>query len=57
MIELQPNESKKVIFEINEKTIEYFTANRKWEVETGDFKVFLGGSSVTKLEGDFQYSK
>lgn len=57
MIELQPNESKKVIFEINEKTIEYFTANRKWEAETGDFKVFLGGSSVTKLEGDFQYSK
>jgi beta-glucosidase len=55
MIELQPNETKKVTFEINEKTIEYFTANRKWEAENGDFKVFIGGSSVTKLEGDFQY--
>jgi beta-glucosidase len=56
MIELQPNETKKVTFEINEITIEYFTANRKWEAEIGDFKVFIGGSSITKLEGDFQYS-
>lgn len=56
MIELQPNETRKVVFTIDEKTIEYFTANRKWEAEAGDFKVFLGGSSVTKLEGDFQYS-
>ncbi len=56
IIELQPNETKKVIFTIDEKTIEYFTANRKWEAEAGDFKVFIGGSSVTKLEGDFQYS-
>ncbi len=56
MIELQPNEAKKVVFSIDEKTIEYFTANKKWEAEAGDFKVFIGGSSVTKLEGDFQYS-
>jgi beta-glucosidase len=56
MIELQPNETKKVTFIINEKTIEYFTSNRKWEAENGDFKVFIGGSSVTKLEGDFQHS-
>lgn len=56
MIKLQPNETKKVVFTIDEKTIEYFTANRKWEAEAGDFKVFIGGSSVTKLERDFQYS-
>lgn len=56
MVELQPNETKKVVFTIDEKTIEYFTANRKWEAEAGDFKVFIGGSSITKLEGDFQYS-
>lgn len=56
IIELQPNETKKVIFTIDEKTIEYFTINRKWEAEAGDFKVFIGGSSVTKLEENFQYS-
>ncbi|SEA75015.1 beta-glucosidase [Flavobacterium gillisiae] len=55
MIELQPNESKKVSFIINEKTIEFFTANSKWEAEAGDFKVFVGGSSAQTLEGDFQY--
>ncbi|MCF6140666.1 beta-glucosidase BglX [Flavobacterium sp. K77] len=57
MIELQANESKKVIFTIDEKTIEYFTANRKWEAEAGDFKVFVGGSSATVLESSFQFVK
>lgn len=55
LIELQPNETKKVVFTINEKTIEFFTANRKWEAEAGDFKVFVGGSSVTQFEKDFQF--
>ena len=57
MIELEPNETKKVTFIINEKTIEFFTANRKWEAEPGDFKVFIGGDSVKTLKGDFQYLK
>ncbi len=56
MVELQPNESKTVTFTINEKTIEFFTSNSKWEAESGDFKVFVGGSSATTLESDFQYS-
>ena len=56
MIELQPNESKKITFTINEKTIEFFTANSKWEAETGDFKVFIGGSSAANLEMNFHYS-
>ena len=56
MVELQPNESKIVTFTINEKTIEFFTANSKWEAESGDFKVFVGGSSATTLESSFQYT-
>jgi beta-glucosidase len=56
MVELQPNESKTVTFTINEKTIEFFTANSKWEAESGDFKVFVGGSSATTLESSFQYT-
>ena len=55
MVELQPNESKTITFTINEKTIEFFTANSKWEAESGDFKVFVGGSSATTLESSFQY--
>lgn len=57
LIELQANESKKVTFTIDEKIIEYFTANRKWEAESGDFKVFVGGSSATVLESSFQFVK
>jgi beta-glucosidase len=55
MIELKPNESKKVSFKINKKTIEFFTANGKWESEDGDFKVFVGSSSADTLEKDFNY--
>jgi beta-glucosidase len=55
MIELNPNETKKVVFLIDEKIIQYFTANAKWESEPGDFKVFIGGSSAKTLERDFQY--
>ena len=57
MIELQPDETKKVTFTINEKAIEFFTANSKWEAEAGDFKVFIGGNSAQTLNGDFQFVK
>ncbi|MBY0487742.1 MAG: beta-glucosidase BglX [Flavobacteriaceae bacterium] len=56
MVELQPNESKTITFIIDKKTIEYYTANAKWEAEPGDFKVFVGGSSDKTLEGSFQYT-
>jgi beta-glucosidase len=55
LIELQPNESMKVDFIIDESTIQYFTANSKWEPEVGDFNVFIGGSSSTTLGAVFQY--
>ena len=57
MIELKPNESKKVSFRINKKTIEFFTAQSKWEGEAGDFKIFVGGSSDKTKEADFHYLK
>ena len=57
LIELEPNQSKKVVFTINEKTIEFFTANKKWEAESGDFKVFVGTNSVESAEGKFEFIK
>ncbi|MCG9791017.1 beta-glucosidase BglX [Flavobacterium algicola] len=57
MIVLQPNETKKVHFTINKKTIEFYTANSIWEAEEGDFKLFVGGSSVKTMDADFQYVK
>ena len=56
MIELQPNQSKEVVFKINKKSIEFFTANGKWESEDGDFKVFVGSNSSDTLEKNFSYT-
>ncbi|MBC7642042.1 MAG: beta-glucosidase BglX [Flavobacterium sp.] len=57
MITLNANETKTIKFVINVKTIEYFTANRKWEAETGDFKIFIGTNSVENLESKFRFDK
>ncbi len=53
MVILKPNESKEVYFEITKEKLQFYTANNKWEVEPGDFKVFIGGSSNTTLEAKF----
>lgn len=55
LIELGPQESKTVTFTIDEKTIQFYTANKKWEAEPGDFKVFIRGSSKTELESNFSF--
>lgn len=53
LVTLKPGESKEVTFTIDDKLLEFYTANRKFESESGDFKVFIGGSSQTVLESDF----
>lgn len=53
MVSLKPNETKNISFTISKKTLEFYSANEKWEAELGDFTVFIGGSSNTKLESNF----
>ncbi|MFK7834189.1 MAG: beta-glucosidase BglX [Winogradskyella sp.] len=53
-ISLKPGESKDVIFTINAETLQFYTANKKWEVEPGEFDVWIGGSSTTALEERFR---
>jgi beta-glucosidase len=55
LIELNPGESKLVSFKIDEETIKFFNANKKWEAEEGDFKVFIGGDSNADLSVDFSF--
>jgi beta-glucosidase len=55
LVELKPFETKTVNFMINEETIQFYTANSKWEAEKGEFKVFVGGNSEATLMADFQY--
>ncbi|MCK8521134.1 beta-glucosidase BglX [Aquimarina sp. D1M17] len=55
MIELAPGESKKVSFIVDERLISFYTANKKWEAESGKFTVFVGGDSLASLKSDFLY--
>ena len=53
LVTLKPGESKEVSFTIDAKLLEFYTANKKFESEVGEFKVFIGGSSKTVLEASF----
>ncbi|WP_229669524.1 beta-glucosidase BglX [Yeosuana aromativorans] len=47
-------ETKTINFTINNKILQFYTANKKWEVEPGDFDVFIGGNSVNTLKESFE---
>ena len=55
MVSLKPGETKKITFTVDKQMLKFYTANEKWEAETGDFKVFIGGSSYTNLEAEFEF--
>ncbi len=56
LIELQPNESKKVTFTLTQNMLQFFSANRKWEAETGHFNVFIGTNSAETKNASFHYT-
>lgn len=56
MVELQPNEEKRITFTIDKQTLQFYTSNQKWETEPGDFKVFIGTNSRDTKEFDFKYT-
>lgn len=56
LTEIKAGEIKTISFTIDQKLISFYTANKKWEAEPGDFKVMVGGNSATVLEADFNYT-
>lgn len=52
-VELKPGESKTVTFTLTAKDLAFWTADKKWAAEAGDFEVFVGGSSKANLKGTF----
>jgi beta-glucosidase len=52
-IGLEPGTSKKVTFLIDESTLAFYTAQKNWEAELGDFEVMVGGNSVHLLKKSF----
>lgn len=56
-IHLAPGEKATVEFEIEPEMLSYFTAKKKYEVEEGDFKVFVGKNARDLIEcGTFTYT-
>jgi len=55
LVNLQPGESRELTFELAPEDLAYYTASNRWEAEAGEFQLFIGGSSRTKLEGSFTY--
>ncbi len=45
LLDLKPGERRIVKFVIEEKMLQFYTANKIWESEVGEFEVFVGGNS------------
>ncbi|WP_075344381.1 beta-glucosidase BglX [Tenacibaculum agarivorans] len=54
LISLKKGESKTVEFVLTKNELGFFDNNGDFIVEPGKFKVFVGGSSITKLEENFE---
>ena len=54
LVSLEPNKQVKVSFNLTKNELGFFNNEGEFIVEPGDFKVFVGGSSVTTLETNFK---
>lgn len=52
-IRLKAGETKTITFMITAESLQFYTANHKWEVEPGDFELWVGGDSNAALKGSF----
>lgn len=50
---IKAGETKTIQFTINPEMLQFYTVNKKWEVEPGDFNIWLGGDSRASLKASF----
>lgn len=53
-ISLKIGETKTVSFIVNKEVLQFYTANNKWEVESGDFNLWIGTDSNASLKATFK---
>ncbi|WP_179318113.1 beta-glucosidase BglX [Winogradskyella helgolandensis] len=53
LVEIKAGETKTISFTLNKETLGFYDNNGDFIIEPGDFKVFVGGSSISVLETDF----
>jgi beta-glucosidase len=51
-VDLAPGQWRELTFSLRAADLAFYTAERKWEVEPGAFKLFVGGSSRDVKEAD-----
>jgi beta-glucosidase len=54
---IKAGETKTIHFTINSDMLQFYTVNKKWEVEPGDFNVWVGGDSKASLKASFIISE
>lgn len=52
-VHLKAGETKSLTLQLKQSDLEVWGANRKWELEPGQFTVWVGGSSNASLSGEF----
>jgi beta-glucosidase len=52
-IDLAPGQWRELTFVLRAADFAFYTADRKWEVEPGEFKIFVGGNSRDVQEAGF----
>ena len=57
MIELKPNEKQTITFKLSKEELGFFDNNGEFNLEPGEFKVYIGGSSKSVLESNFLVEK
>lgn len=57
LIELEPNQEKLIKFKLTKEHLGFFNNEGDFVFESGEFKVFIGGSSQTVLERSFVLEK
>ena len=50
---MEPNGCFTLAFTIDEKMLQFYSANNTWESEEGDFNIFIGTDSTTKRKATF----
>ena len=53
LVELEPGEEKRIEFALTEEELGFYDNEGNYTMEPGEFKVYVGGSSITVLEDKF----
>jgi len=54
---IKAGETKTINFTINSEMLQFYTINKTWEVEPGDFNIWIGGDSKAHLKTSFIVSE